>query len=549
MKALKYRILFLLFIGAIALASCNSIFHRQSPETILVIEEYTVLEEVPRSGGHDLNCMASLSFSGGHINSRIIDGFRYRIFITSSFDSLVICPRSIENEVRSIHFPEPLARLAGAVRQLYYHNHDSVFLMFDRGTVLSIRQSMEDFSDIYLLNREGVIINQYNLDSVPWIFGIAEGLYLNLTQNIIRDDNLVANGELFLPFYIAYDQVHDTLVISQQISIIAAVDLATGGIRMLNIPPPVDLHNRNTIENRRGYSVWVSVLNDSTLIYHFPPLPDVFLYDLSANLSTSAYTCSGKHFINDRDSTDLSHRIRYDMPQYIPALGLYFRRTRIREYKDFEPFEVAQFFDRDFNHLGYYFTDTTFASFFFRNYNNQLSIRLQDQEVMLSVKPGRARPRSMDYIEQNLLVPKPPDPFDQSLEGLSYEERVAHYLENFNLPDDSRIVMYSMRGACSNILSFLMESYRANHQFFSELNVLYLFYDQNIESTMQMINNFDLEDTTYIAADTNRLFLRYFYPSEYGNNPLVRYHNAQEVEVMTYTPQTLYEKFGSLLEE
>jgi hypothetical protein len=66
---------------------------------------------------------------------------------------------------------------------------------------------------------------------------------------------------------------------------------------------------------------------------------------------------------------------------------------------------------------------------------------------------------------------------------------------------------------------------------------------------MRTIGHYGLDNTTYIAADTNRLFMRYFYPAEYGRNPLVLYHNEKEAEVMTYTPQTRYEKYGKLLEK
>jgi hypothetical protein len=538
-----------LLLLTMVLTSCNRKFHGQQTGSMLVIEEYAVIEEVQlRSSGPGRDCMLNYSFSSGHINSRRIDDIYYSIFITFSFDSLVICPSSGQHEIRSMHFPEPLAPLAGAVRQLYYHNHDSVFLMFDRGTVLSIRPSMEDFSDIYLLNREGVIINQYNLDSVLWIYSREKRPYINLSHKRITD-NLITNGELFLAFYIVYDPDHDTLIRNKQISTIAAIDLSTGGVRMLNIPPPLDLHERNLLGAGRGYYASHAVFNDSTLIYHFPPSPSLYLYDLSEDQSINAFTYSGNHFINDKNPVDLSQEIWFEIPQYIPALSLYFRKTHIMGYKNFEPFVVAQFFDRDFNHLGYFFEDNTPESIFFRNYKNQLCIRLQDQESMLSVKPGRARPQSKEYIEQNLLVRKPASPFDESLKEKSYEERVVLYLKNFDLPDDSRIVMYSMRGACSNILSFLMESYWANHGVFGERNVLYLFYDPNIESTIQMIENYNLDNTTYIAADTNRLFMRYFYPAEYGRNPLVLYHNEKEAEVMTYTPQTLYEKYGKLLEK
>ncbi len=228
---------------------------------------------------------------------------------------------------------------------------------------------------------------------------------------------------------------------------------------------------------------------------------------------------------------------------------MYFRRINVRDYKDYEPFEMVQFFDKDFEEQGYFFKDTSVLGFFFLNYKNQLCIRYKNAETMLRVKPGKARRRSITYMERNLLIPKPNSPFDQTLNELNYDQRLAKYLKNFGLQNDSRIIMYSMEGACSHVLSFLMESYRMNHEQFGELNVRYLFFDPDIESTMRTVELYQLENKAYIIADTNRLFLRYFYPAEFGRNPLVRYRTEGNIEVMTYTPQTLYKKYGELMRE
>jgi hypothetical protein len=538
---------FLFLILSATLLSCNRHLHDDG-NPHLIIERLAIIEEIPVANSSE-NCAMNYSIMGGHHNQRWLDSISYFIFITSSYDTIIACPFGDNTTIRKISIPESLKIIARSIDQIYYHNHDSVFLIFNRGTVLRMRNKGEDLSDIYLLNGTGLILNNYNLDSVPFIYNGTNYPCIDLSPDAIMG-NRVSDHKLFLSFYIDYlPEQSRSLVGMLKISTIASIDLVTKNVRMMNIPPPDDLIEGDFKEDGGGFASRVSMLNDSTLLFHFPSSPTVYLYDLKTNIFKKAFTYTGTLFSNDRGITKSNHEALFDIPQYNPELNLYFRKIQVKDYKDYKPFEVVQFFDCEFNDMGYYFRDTTFSAFFFLNFNNHLSVRYKGAESILRVKPKRAKSRSIEYIEQHILQRKPASPFDESLKEKSYEERLVLYLNNFDLPDDSRIVMYSMTAPCSNILTFLMESYRMNHKRFGERNMRYLFYDADIESAMQTIGHFNLENTSYIVTDTNKLFMRYFYPAEYDMNPLVRYRNQKVVEVMTYNPQTIYKKYGELMEK
>jgi hypothetical protein len=433
-------------------------------------------------------------------------------------------------------FPVPFDRNV-SITQLYYHNHDSVFLFIDRYHVLTNRSEGGDLYDFYLLDRKGVIINQYSLNQVPFIDEGVEAPTLFLRPSII-ENNKINGTRLFLPFSIYHPPLHDTIHKTLKMQLICKFDLVTGNIEMLNVFLPDELIGDKLVDRANASGPEFILHHDSVLIYFFWSSPSIFVYNLNTNSSYLAYTSNHGLFSNARTTNRGDYLVRFGEVRYSNTERLFLRKISVTDYKHFEPFEVNHVFDHAFKELGLFYVNQKGVGELYFDRAERLSLMQQEPRVQYHIKLKQPRWRTIGYFEDTYLTKTAMDSFDENLMHMNYHDRMKLYLNRFGFPDSSRILVYSLDGACSNVLNYFMETYRESMHSFQENNVYYLFFDADVDALRRTINAYQV-DNSMILIDTSRLFLKYLMPKEYSLHPLVRYHNNDNIGLFFFDRDVL----------
>ncbi|MDR1792625.1 MAG: hypothetical protein LBR36_04185 [Bacteroidales bacterium] len=302
----------------------------------------------------DIDCgLPPLSMMGHHINIRYLDDTLFYIHISANMEKLYVY-NQISHEIRSI----PLDSVNGlGIRQLYYHNHDSIFFLYEEPHVYKMKQYLEkNIADFLLINgRTEELWDTYQLDSVPFHFNgdISQWICLDgatIEMNRIKDGNLLIAYNIYFPY--PSQNYNPRLVCSY--------NLADHTLKMLNIKTPSHFIGRKYGDYNSPVINWAI---DGNLLVSFGGDASLFKYDFASDSMYSVYQDTNRILLNIdsaqmKKNKDYMNIYFWDI-MYCSTLNLYCRTATIKTGKNNDLY-FTEFWDTNFNHLGYCFENADY---------------------------------------------------------------------------------------------------------------------------------------------------------------------------------------------
>ncbi|MDR1792624.1 MAG: hypothetical protein LBR36_04180 [Bacteroidales bacterium] len=297
----------------------------------------------------------SMSMMAEHHNTRLINDTLFFISFSANRQMMYVCNMAT-GKLREL----PLIDIAGpTVRQLYYHNHDSVFFLFEEIDIFNLENKLEHpIADMLLINGyDGELLDEFWLRDVPYSYkGELSPLILltgqHLTMNMIKGDNLLISYDIYKPKP-TYDY---------NPKLLCSYNLKNHTLKMLNVTTPKEF-----IGKKYGgfYATQICRMQDGNLLLSFGRDGSLFKYDFDKDSMFCIYKDASRFFV-DTDSATMQKRGKYlnvdfwDV-NYCANMGLYCREIVVHNFMHYRSKSITEFWDTNFNHVGYCFGNKEYS--------------------------------------------------------------------------------------------------------------------------------------------------------------------------------------------
>ncbi len=411
---------------------------------------------------------------------------------------------TLSYQVREITMKDKI--YSGLVDDVYYHNHDSIFLYFDQRRVQNPPEFLTDrgieLFDIMLMNGQGDIIGTYMVNQ-PFKRDSSgnKNNTLGTNQRYINGTRL-KNDELLINFW-TIPEYSDKEYASFNPPIVAMYNLKTGNCRMLNIHYPSEClgkkYGKDNIYIQDAYWLMEGKQNDLFIFFEF--IPTIYHYDFQKDTMTK-WECKYDKVFTTTDTASMEYgkmALRYDVPRWCREEQCYFREIWIVEYKDYKQGTcITEILDSNFNHLAYAIE------------KNDIYIPRSIVEVPVATcKKDKQFHRV--YFNRKLKKVKMAD-FEKSMvkkpTPLKDTIGISDYFRRLNIPDERSVVLIvNMKYPCGTCYDFIFGTMKHNKETFATDNIYCVCY--NPEGTNGIMNNYlekyGLTDAKNIIKDTTML--------------------------------------------
>lgn len=437
------------------------------------------------------------------------------------------------------------------ISSLYFHNYDSIFVFLDREFVSTFSTDTFHIDDFILINFKGELVDRYSLDGLPNIYNGQLNPMIYLKKSFVKNKR-IRNNRFYLPFSIYMPRISDYKLKDLKLSLLCEYDLQMHLFRPLRISIPDDDIGIHYSENVAANSIDFFVLNDSSIIFTYDYSPVVYGYNLLKDSIYVVYLTNDFPFHNDTlNNSKLS--VVFNCPVFNKENNYFIRGINVNNYKNYENFEISQFFDSSFNSLGFSFSNSIWSSL---NANSQGKLIVSDKGnryLSYLVKLGRVSLMSFNEIESGFLV-------RNELAGQSnkkkhienmfenkYEDRLNKYINTLKFENVQKYVLINTDILCSHCIEFLMNKLNSKNELLRNNKVKYVFYGNNLRFAEDLMNQYQISSFDLIYIDSKCEYFNYLKPEEYSRNPLI-VRRGTVLKVFLYEPNNLKEVYSEFID-
>ena len=382
------------------------------------------------------------------------------------------------------------------IYSIYYHNHDSVFLFFERQSIYAYPTN----PDFVMINKDGGIVDTYSLNDIPYIY---RGSYHNsiFYSNDKMQDRIV-DGKLLIPFAISDLEVFRPASDFINLPLIGLYDLQHHTCRMLNIRYPQEEIGKCYGKNLATTAVHATWRGNEKrrLIVNFTNSPNIYCYDFEKDSLFSTGDCGC--IFHNTDSASMKpdsiySTFKFWTPEWHSVLNIYTRT--IQSYSNGRT-RIVQLLDSNLNPLGYLCENEHFYTPFYKN--------------------GSWRAQSKDdnlYYEVSLTGTTfcPVDEFIKKCKPAATvlpdgKISVSVFFKNLGIPikKDNIIMIINMNYPCGHCLEYLLDEMRQHQNEYEAHGVYFVLLERAGENYADiLLRQYGLENAANVIVD------RRHYPS------------------------------------
>ena len=481
----------------------------------------------------------SRSFDAQHYAFSNYEGKYISSFLNLSGDSVIIFDGTRILKIRvPFKYKVPIA-------SLYFHNYDSIFVFLDREFVA--KYSMDSFiiDDFILINSKGKLIDRYSLNGFPYIYNGQLNPMVFLKKSFVKNKRLNDNF-FYLPFSIYLPNISDYELREINPSLLCKYDLKKHIFSPLNIHiPPNDIGNHYS-EDVSTNSIDFYLLNDSTIIYTFDYSPVIYGYNLLKDSTYILNLAEEFLFCNDTDSNNANRiSVFFSCPVFNKKYKMFTRLIKVKNYKNYKPFEITQFFDTTFSNVGFVFSDSLYTSVYSNSKGNFIISDKTNNYLSYIVEPGKVLIKSIRDIEEEYLVEKEVFKTKKKLNNRfdkKYKDRLSDYLKSLELINAKKVVLINTDIMCSHCIDFLMNELKRYSDTLKSRNLKYVFFGRNIRFAEELMKEYQISSFELVVIDTKNNYLSYIRADEYSKDPFI-VCRENEFKIFTYEPNKIKEVF------
>jgi len=454
------------------------------------------------------------SMMGGHLNRITIKDSVIQITLSGDGKEIYVL-NTFSNKVKTISLRnERIPTIP--IDQIYYHNHDSIFIFFNRSAIkrLEYEQNVDVAMDFILIDSKGNVKNNYSLDNVPYIFNGRKYKSI-LPRNRFIKENQILGVNMYIPFFIYNPRPYQPGFNEFDPQLLCEYNLETKKIRMLNVRYP-----KEDIGKSFGPHVTESVpefifnKKKDKIYYVFHESPDIFELDIKANRITKVYRFDKDNFFDNTyyyDSNQVNDSMVQTLfykPEYSAVKDIYIRNIDIRNYKNYKKKVITQIFDNKMNLLGYSIADTSIYFLYVLNGEICLTSKSGGKSYFQSL--GKTRKMKVQEIEQRYFEVEPVKvKKSRSSKIMGLDSRLLVYLINLKIPFGSKTVVVNMDRICSSCVEILFENLKNRMTEYEEKKIYYVFYGANKDFAKEMLSNYKIPQTKLVVIDNQNKFVDY----------------------------------------
>ncbi|HOF15703.1 MAG TPA: hypothetical protein PLF32_01750 [Bacteroidales bacterium] len=383
------------------------------------------------------------------------------------------------------------------IHSIYYHNHDSIFVFYNRRHIYNKTDNKFDF---ILVNRKGNVINTYSINDIP---NIHQGFYYRTIEPSGVDhinENRIINGNLILLFSIYSPGVENPEFIDFNPKLLCFYNLSDKTFKMLNVRFPIDEVGKRYNKSCTPSSFQFSYEKDQNIIINFPFSTRFYRYDFSLD-SLLLINCKYDYTFENVDSAVWIKGRNYlatqfREPKWDAQNRCYFRSIFILPSKTCEYNFVLQVMDSNFNHIAYVLNTNNYNTPAYNNNNKLVANNKFDKRSYTIQLDDKVRRIKWKEFEKNHLTKK----------AIGEPISLAKYLEELQIPDNSLVVTINLNYPCGHCLERLFTKMKENRADYEKINVYYIVYDNNSNGFAETLKKrYELSDSKFIKIDKELL--------------------------------------------
>lgn len=514
MKSILIYILALIFINI----SCQS----RVDKSFTTLDFITLHENKDEAFFNDFFNSHKLSMWVSHMCTQIVNDTFYFVSVSTHADTLFIY-NYLSHQVKTIELNKTPPCF---IDFIYYHNHDSIFIFYEREENIDYLHNKFDF---ILINAKGEILNRYSLDSVPYIYNGSYNYLIEPAHDLIEESRII-NGNLIITFSIFSPGIEDKDFMNFNPKMMCSYNLSNKTVKMLNVRFPEQDIGKRYNKNSGGYTFLFSYDIDRNVILTFTHTMLLYRYDFALD-SLFLIDCKYDYTF---ENTDSNARVKgheyidsyFAEPRWISDENCYVRLIVIKNYKGGKSRFVLQVLDSNFNHKAYVIPNKKQETP--RFFNNQLQSKNKINQLSYHIKLGnKLKKITWEDFENNYLISK-----SSNIEkSLSMEK----YLKKYNIPKNSLVVIFNLNYPCGNCLNYMMSEMKKNQTLYEKSNIYYILYNNNNDNLSELLlRNHDLSDCKLVKKD-NGLLESVFKKSELDYHyRIIEFGNSISVEKCTF---------------
>jgi len=413
-----------------------------------------------------------------------------------------------------------------SIDHIYYHNHDSIFIIYKR---VFIYNHTDNQFDLILINSEGDVVNTYSLNQMPYIY---KGNIDYMIEYAFQDikENRIINGNLLIPLGIYSPPVYDTNFIKFNPKLLCSYNLANKSLKMLNVKFPTQDIGKNFHPDCDHSFIKICYDKNHNLIVFFPYSNHLYRYDFDLDTMFLIQCVYDNTFQNidfaSRKKDEYYMDIRFSNPEWYDRENCYIRRLSILNYKNYVNTLIIEVMDSNFNHIAYMFDNKNYKTPFYSN-NKLLAFNKHNDLPYLVTPKKTLKTISWQEYEENHFTQK----FLSSKRKIS----IIQYLKKKHIPKNALVVVINLRYPCGSCLKYLMSEMKNNLEAYKKNKIYYILYDNNPTSNFaeSIIKNYGLPKDNIIIDKNllNNVYEEYEIDYHYR---LIEYGNSIKVEKYTF---------------
>ena len=424
-------------------------------------------------------------------------------------DTTVWCALSEKKDtlfVTSTHLSSskaiPLDNTPMHIESVYYHNHDSIFIFYDRRITKQKTETGANM-DFILIDGTGKKIRSYSLDGIPNIHnGKSQTNVLSLFPLSDIPDRMI-DGKMLLYFGSSNPSVIEPGYSTSHPKLVALYDLKTGKSQMLNILIPFEMTEKKY--DRAQNLSWIRKSKDGNLIVGFKCSPCAFKYDMQKDTMVLMSKHFSKTFLNvDSSSMKKKHdymSFDFEMPRWAPAYSCYFRNIIIMHCDEYRPYtQILEMLDTNFDHIAYLVGNKEYET-----------PHLCPGGKLLTHNKTSHRPHYVSLAKKTQRISRKKWA-ETSLEKLPESKNQKNvincmdYLQKMHLQEGSLVLIINLKYPCGHCLEYLFSTMEQHKEEYAAHNIYYITYDPDYSTlTEELLKRYHLKDSKNILQDNELL--------------------------------------------
>ena len=380
------------------------------------------------------------------------------------------------------------------VYSIYFHNHDSIFLFFDRQIVC---QNPEN-PDFVMIDKNGGLVDTYSLNDVSFIF---KGSFHNsVFYSNDKMKNRIMKGQLLIPLAISDLEVFHPSEDFKNLPVMGLYDLQNHTCRMLNIRFPKEdigkCYERN-LAVTAVHSTWMGN-GIKRLLVNYTHSPNIYSYDFEKD--TMLLIGDSDCIFRNTDSASMKSDSSYNTykfwtPEWQSELKVYTRTIQMHTNGRFGRTRVLQLLDTDFRSLGYLCENEHFYTPFYSNGHWVAQSKDDNHYYKVSISGKTTACSTEEFMKKT-------KPAAQALpEG---KIAINMFFKNLGIPlkKDNIILLINVNYPCGHCLEYLLTEMQQHQKEYEAHGVYYVLLEQKgNDFTDHLLKQYGLDHAPNVIVD------------------------------------------------